>query len=158
MSQENVEVVRSSLAALSAGDWEAVRETLDPEVVIGRELEGWPETGPFVGRDAVMRQWEGNREPWGASATVEPVSIIDAGDRVVARVITHGAGRGPAVHVEYGGNVIPLRRSGEHMGSLGRQLGVQATGPMPESRRLQVLPIEATTGIEPVYTALQAAA
>ena len=78
MSQENVEVVRSSVLAFSAGDMEAVRETLDPDVAVGRELEGGPETGPFVGRDAVMRGWERNREAWGGSPTVEPVSIIDA--------------------------------------------------------------------------------
>src|SRR5438477_188911 len=41
---------------------DAVRECYDPGVVIGRELEGFPETGPFVGRDAVMRQWERFRE------------------------------------------------------------------------------------------------
>jgi ketosteroid isomerase-like protein len=79
---------------------EAVRETLDPDVAIGRELEGWPETGPFVGREAVMRQWERNREPWGDAITVEPISIIDAGDRVIVRQIVHGVGQGPEVHGE----------------------------------------------------------
>jgi ketosteroid isomerase-like protein len=101
MSQKNVEVVRSGFEAVNAGDWEAVRETLDPDVVIGRELEGWPEPGPVVGRDAVMSQWERVREPFGDAVTLEPVSIIDAGDRVVARQIAHGVGRGPAVHLEF---------------------------------------------------------
>jgi ketosteroid isomerase-like protein len=68
---------------------------------LGRELEGWPETGPFVGREAVMRQWERNREPWGDAITVEPISIIDAGERVVVRTIVHGVGRGPEVRGEY---------------------------------------------------------
>ena len=101
MSQENVEVVRSSVLAFSAGDMEAVRETLDPDVAFGRELEGFPEPGPIVGRDAVMRQWERVREPFGDAATLELVSIIDAGDRVVARQIAHGVGRGPALHLEF---------------------------------------------------------
>ena len=100
MSQENVEIARSFYVAFNAGDMEAVRETLDPDVVIGRELEGWPETGPFVGRDAVMRQWERTREPFGDTFTLESVSIIDAGDRVVARMIAHGVGRGPAFNLE----------------------------------------------------------
>jgi hypothetical protein len=51
VSQQNVEVQRSIIVAFNAGDMEAVREMLDPDVAIGRELEGWPETGPFVGRD-----------------------------------------------------------------------------------------------------------
>src|SRR5262249_24483537 len=67
----------SVFAAVNAGNMEAVREMLDPGVVIGRELEGWPETGPFVGRDAVMRGWERNREPFGDTVRVEPVSIIE---------------------------------------------------------------------------------
>jgi ketosteroid isomerase-like protein len=100
VSQENVEVVRRTLAALNAEDMEAVSETLDPDVAIGRELEGWPETGPVVGRDAVMRLFAQLREPWD-TATLEPVSIIDAGDRVVARQIAHGVGRGPAFHAEF---------------------------------------------------------
>ena len=78
MSQENVEIARSFYVAFNAGDMEAVREMLDPDVAVGRELEGWPETGPFVGRDAVMRQWERTREPFGDTFTLEPVSIIDA--------------------------------------------------------------------------------
>src|SRR5436190_562318 len=89
------------LDAFNAGDMDCLRDMYDPDVVIGRVLEGWPETGPFVGRDAVMRQWERSREPWGNTGTLEPVSIIDAGDRVVARQIAHGVGRGPAFHAEF---------------------------------------------------------
>ena len=91
--------MRRVFVALNAGDMDAVREYYDPDAGFGRELEGWPETGPVVGRDAVMRQWERVREPWD-TVTVEPVSIIDAGDRVVARMIAHGVGRGPAFNLE----------------------------------------------------------
>src|SRR6478736_3300169 len=102
MSQENVEVVRRTLAAYNAWDMEALRETLDPDVAIGRGLEGWPEPGPFVGREAVMRQFQRVREPWGDAATVAPISVIDAGDRVITRIVAHGAGRrGPEVRLEY---------------------------------------------------------
>ena len=101
MSRENVEIVRRVFVALNAGDMDAVREYYDPDAGFGRELEGWPETGPVVGRDAVMRQWERVREPFGDAATLELVSIIDAGDRVVSRQIMHGVVRGPAVHAEF---------------------------------------------------------
>ena len=99
MSQENVEVVRAGLAAWNAGDMDAVRETHDPSV-IARAIEGWPEPGPFVGRDEVMRQYERLRAAWDADA-LEPISdFLDAGDRVIVRVILHGAGFGPEVNLE----------------------------------------------------------
>jgi ketosteroid isomerase-like protein len=101
MSQENVEVAQAFLAAWNAGDREAVRETLDADVVIGREMEGWPEPGPHVGREVVMRQWERIREPWGDAITLVPMSIVDAGDRVVTRQIVHAVARGPEVHAEF---------------------------------------------------------
>ena len=57
MSQENVEIVRAAFEAWNAGDMDALRELYDPDVIV-RTPEGWPEPGPFVGREAVMRQFE----------------------------------------------------------------------------------------------------
>ena len=105
-----MEIAKRGVDAFNRGDMEAVRETLDPDVAFGRELEGFPEPGPIVGRDAVMRQWERVREPFGDAVTLEPVSIIDAGDRVVARQIAHAVGRGPAVHHEF--TTVSTFRSG----------------------------------------------
>jgi len=100
MSQENVEVMRAGFAAWNAGDMETLRDSLDPNVV-QRNPEGWPEPGPLVGREAVMRNWEQARELFQSDA-VEPTSdLIDAGDRVLARMIWRGAGRGPEAHVEW---------------------------------------------------------
>ena len=65
-----------------------------------RMPEGWPEPGPFVGREAVMRQFEQHRETWDADS-FEPISdFIDVGDRVVVRFIWHGAGHGPESNME----------------------------------------------------------
>src|SRR5437867_3879562 len=71
MSQENVEVVRASFEAWNAGDMDAFRELYDPGVIL-RTVEGWPEPGPYVGREAVMRLFEQNRVTWDANA-VEPI-------------------------------------------------------------------------------------
>ena len=93
MSQENVEIVRASFEAWNAGDMDALRELYDPDVIV-RTPEGWPEPGPYVGREAVMRQFEQLRETWDADA-LEPISdFIDAGDRVAREV--HLAWRRPA--------------------------------------------------------------
>jgi ketosteroid isomerase-like protein len=100
MSQENVEVVRASYEAWNTGNMDALREFYDPDVTV-RAPEGWPEPGPFVGREAVMRQFEQLRATWDAD-TAEPISdFIDAADRVVVRAIWRTAGRGPDSNIEF---------------------------------------------------------
>jgi ketosteroid isomerase-like protein len=99
MSQENVEVVQAALAAWNAGDMKAVRALLDPDAIL-RPPEGWPEPGPYLGQDAVMREWEQVRETWNADE-VEPISdFLHAADRVVVRVLWRTAGRGPQPNIE----------------------------------------------------------
>ena len=68
MSQENVEIVRAGFAAWNAGDMDAVRDLLQPGRRSCAAPEGWPEPGPFVGREAVMRELEQLRETWDADA------------------------------------------------------------------------------------------
>jgi ketosteroid isomerase-like protein len=99
MSQENVDAVRASIEAWNAGDMDAYRDLYHPDTIM-RSPEGWPETGPFVGREAVMRQFEQLRRTWDAEAS-EPISFIDAGDRVVVRQIWRGVGHGPDLNMEF---------------------------------------------------------
>jgi hypothetical protein len=77
MSQENIEVVRAFFEAWNAGNMDALRELHDPDLM-GRPPEGWPEPGPFVGREAVMRQFEQLRETWDADALELISDFIDA--------------------------------------------------------------------------------
>jgi ketosteroid isomerase-like protein len=108
MSQENVEIVRAFYEAWNAGDMDAFRDLYDPDVIL-RAPEGWPEPGPFVGREAAMREWEQVREVWNADL-VEPISdFIDAADRVVVRHTWRAAaGHGPEVNLEIT-NVLTVR-------------------------------------------------
>jgi len=99
MSGENVETVKAAYAAWNTGDMDAYRELCDPEIIV-RSPEGWPEPGPFVGREAVMSEWERIREAWNADA-LEPIGeFVDAGDRVVVRQAWRGEGRGPGMDME----------------------------------------------------------
>jgi ketosteroid isomerase-like protein len=100
MSQETLKVVEAMGDAWNAGDTDALREVYEPDVVI-RVPEGWPEPGPFVGREAVMRQWERNRESWEADTFEAVGDLIDVGDRVVVRLLWTAMGRGPRTQLEF---------------------------------------------------------
>ena len=120
MSKENVEAARRAYAAYNAGDLETLRDLYDPDVVM-YHLEGWPEPGPSVGRDAVMREVEQLREPWKGD-TVEPVGdLIEAGDQVLVREQWRGYGSGPDAVMEFtlvatfrNGKIVTVRRYWDH--------------------------------------------
>jgi ketosteroid isomerase-like protein len=103
MSQENVEIVeivRTSYETWNARDMDAYREVLAPDAVL-RNPEGWPEPGPFVGQEAVMRQLEQARETWDADSFEFVSDFVDVGDRVVVRSIWRTAGQGPESNIEF---------------------------------------------------------
>ena len=74
MSQENVEVVRAAFEAWNAGDMGAFRELYDPDV-IATPLEGWPERGPFPGREAFMHQFEQLRATCDTGYSSSPTAL-----------------------------------------------------------------------------------
>jgi ketosteroid isomerase-like protein len=84
MSQENVEIVRASLEAWNGRDMDALRERYAEDVVTWPPA-GWPEEGPFVGRDTVMAQWERMRGLWDEEMEML-ADYIDAADRVAVRM------------------------------------------------------------------------
>jgi hypothetical protein len=103
----SVHDLRAVFETWNTGDMDALRELYDPDV-IARPPEDWPEGGPWVGRDAVMRQWDQQRETWDTDALVPMSDFIDAADRAVVRFIWRGAGYGPEANLELT-NVITVR-------------------------------------------------
>ena len=108
MSQENVEIVQAGFEAWNKGDMDAARELLAPDVIM-RFPEGWPEPGPFIGREAVERQWDQQRETWDADVFVLVSDFADVGDRVAVRFIWRGEGHGPRADLEMTG-IYTLRK------------------------------------------------
>ena len=91
--------MKAFFEAWNANDMRAAAEFYDPNVVV-RFAEGWPEgSEPIMGREAVVRQFQQQRDGFDAD-TIEPLSIIDAGDRVVTRMIWRAVGRGPGLKLE----------------------------------------------------------
>src|SRR5919109_1396767 len=100
MSEEEVEVVRRGFEAWNAGDMEGVREIYDPDAVM-RYHGDFPEPGPFLGRDAIMRQFERLRDALDERDSLVFVGdFLDAGDRVVSRFAWRGEGYGPTMDLE----------------------------------------------------------
>jgi ketosteroid isomerase-like protein len=102
MSQENVEIVRAVFETWNAGDMDALRELHDPDATI-RPPENWPEPGPYIGREALMRFGEQLRDTWDADAIELIGDFIDVGDRVAVRMIWRGSGHGPEANLELTG-------------------------------------------------------
>ena len=94
-----MDLVRRSTEAWNAGDTGAWSAFLAPNV-IWRVMPDWPEQGPFISRDAVLRQVRQLRESWDSDAIVPVSDLIDAGDQVVLRFIWRGVGRGPELNME----------------------------------------------------------
>jgi ketosteroid isomerase-like protein len=98
MSQENVEIVRSSLDAFAAGDRERMLASVDPDVVIDasrRVLN--PAT--YVGIEGVGQMLVDMQETW-EDLRIEQGEFIDAGDRVAVIGKLIGKGKGSGVEVE----------------------------------------------------------
>jgi ketosteroid isomerase-like protein len=115
MSEENVEIVRRAHEVWNAGDMDTLREMYDPGI-IWRGPEGWPEPGPYAGREAVMGQVEQMRETWDTDSFELISELIDVGDRVAVRFIWRGAGHGPEANIEATG-VYTVRK--------GRIIGIE---------------------------------
>jgi ketosteroid isomerase-like protein len=96
MSQENVQIVRSSFEAFNRGDLSGVLEPLSDDLVTYRAAPfGDSHHGPDGFLEATMDWIEGFAE-W----SVTPEEFIDAGDRVVVRMVQAGRGEGSGVPVE----------------------------------------------------------
>jgi ketosteroid isomerase-like protein len=100
MARESADVVRAGIRAWNAGDMDGVGESFDPQAV-SRPPEGWPEPGPFVGREAIMRQFVQLRETYDADTLELVGELIEVGDRVLAQLVWRGSGRGPESTLEW---------------------------------------------------------
>jgi ketosteroid isomerase-like protein len=98
MSQENVEVVLQSFRDFETEDFEAISRAWHPN---GRLTgpDGWPEPGPFEGRDAVMRQFRRLASDIGQHRIREVEIVADRDDWVLLAFLweIRGAGSGAGV-------------------------------------------------------------
>jgi uncharacterized protein len=98
MSEENVEVVRTVLAAWGRDEEQSVFPLLDPEVVFDASRRRVnPNT--YVGMEGLRDMLADRDEVWEEFRT-EPQQFVDAGDRVVVIGRWVGKGKGSGVEVQ----------------------------------------------------------
>jgi ketosteroid isomerase-like protein len=93
MSKENVEIVLAAVNRFEEGKRFRTRWAKDAFVTAP---DGWPEAGPFRGREAILRQFERLRSDWAENRFPEIEVLAEEGEWVVirARWQTRGAGSG----------------------------------------------------------------
>jgi ketosteroid isomerase-like protein len=91
MSRDHVEVVRRIYADWGRGDFRAGVELYDANVVLFLRL-GFPDSGAYVGRDAIRQYMRDLLASYSDFAIVGE-EFIGAGDTVVVRILQKGTGR-----------------------------------------------------------------
>jgi ketosteroid isomerase-like protein len=81
MWQENVELVLESLRRAEANDLEGSAALMHPDIS-GSAVRGWPEPGPFLGREAVLAETRRLLE-WGENRFTDIQVVAHEGDWVV---------------------------------------------------------------------------
>jgi uncharacterized protein len=98
MSQENVEIVRHLYEALNRGDLEGAIEMIDPGVRYDLSERVF-NPAVYEGHDGIRRFSEEIDEVWD-EFRVDPLDLIDAGDKVVVSHLVRARGKGSGVEVE----------------------------------------------------------
>jgi ketosteroid isomerase-like protein len=98
MSQENVEIVLGSLGLFESEDFQALTRLWHPDGRITGP-EGWPEPGPFEGRDAVLGQFRRLASDMGEHRFRDVETVAQREDWVVLSFLweVRGAESGAAV-------------------------------------------------------------
>jgi ketosteroid isomerase-like protein len=102
-SHENIEVVKRFYRLWEAADFDPMAELFDPQVA-AYAPEGWPEPGPWHGREAVLRQVRAVRREFGDQRFVIE-EIAAHGDWVATRHRTFARGNRSGLEAEFRNSV-----------------------------------------------------
>jgi uncharacterized protein len=97
VATQNLDLVRGVYERWGEGDF-GTAEVFDPLLlfVMG---EGLPDTGAYLGTDALADYMRGFLEPWDP-ITIEALEAIESGDSVFVAVLQSGIGQGSGVATE----------------------------------------------------------
>jgi ketosteroid isomerase-like protein len=98
MAESNVERLRRGYEALSRGDYEAVRELIDPKIVL-RDRPEVPDARSYLGYEGMLTTLRDTSDSF-EDFRLDPLEFFENGDRIVAVLDMTGRGRTSGVPVE----------------------------------------------------------
>jgi ketosteroid isomerase-like protein len=99
MSQENVEIVLEYLRRGEANDLEGIAALMHPDIS-GSAARGWPESGPFLGREANLAEAKRLLE-WGENRFTDIQVVAEEGDCVVVAFRWQVRGEGSGIETRF---------------------------------------------------------
>ncbi len=104
MSEENVEIVLEAFRRLDPNDLTKFAALWHPESRV-TAVDGWPEPGPFIGREAIVRQFERFVADVSENRFEEIEVAADSGEWVVATWLwrTRGEASGIETQIDLAG-------------------------------------------------------
>jgi ketosteroid isomerase-like protein len=130
MSQENVEVVRRSVEAFTAGDVETMLAHADPDGELHSAIIGGAEGRVYRGHNG-LRQWFADSMESFEELRTELTEFRDLGDRVVAFGHIHARGRESGLELDTETGWVFTVRKGKFVraeGFLSRTEALEAAG------------------------------
>ncbi len=94
----DLELIKEGTRRFGARDLDGAAELWAPEAIMIAP-EGWPEGGPFVGREVVMRQFARVSEDW-ESNDIETGREAGGGEWVAMEFVWRARGRASGAEVE----------------------------------------------------------
>ena len=98
MSQSNVDRLRGGYEALSRGDYEAVRDLLDPKVLL-RDRPEVPDARSYHGYEGMLVTLRDTSDSF-EDFRLDPEQFFEHGDKIVVILSMTGRGRASGVPVE----------------------------------------------------------
>jgi hypothetical protein len=84
MSRENVEILQRAVDGYNRGDWGLIASLIGADARM-TPLENWPEPGPFVGRDEIVREFQRLRENFVGKSRITMEGATEHGGWLIAR-------------------------------------------------------------------------
>jgi ketosteroid isomerase-like protein len=109
MSQENVEIVRQVYESFNRRDWDSTADLFDPNVEQHGTVGGIEEGHVARGFRQVRQIWEKEDDEVWDEHRIEPVRLIEAGDRVVVLQREYQRSKGGVELVVDTASILDLR-------------------------------------------------